>query len=213
MIRRSRWQPGLAILLALGVSSTGIAPLLYTVPAIAQSSTSVNSFRIEEGTVISATYPDAEKVVLKPDETLSLVLVTTEDILSDSGTVLIPAGSKVEGQLKPTQDGTQFVAKSLVLQDGSRWDLSATSEVITRTEKIDRGINTDRIWQGALVGGAAAAVISEIFGDVGIFKVLGGAGAGALGGTILGRRKSVEVVVVNPKTDLDLTLNADLLLN
>ena len=167
--------------------------------------------QVPPGTVIASDlFTEAERIVLNPDETLPLTIVTTEAVLTPRGTVLIPVGSTVEGQLEPVEGGTQFVAQSLVLKDGSRWDVTAASEVITRTETIDRGIDTDRIWQGALVGGAAAAIISEIFGDVGIFKVLGGTGAGALGGLILGRRKSAEVIVVDPKTDLDLTLNSDL---
>ena len=209
----SYWQSNLSVLLALGVSSTVLVPGFNSVPVMAQSSAPVNWVNIEAGTVILATYVDAERIILQPEETLPLTLVTTENILSPQGTVLIPAGSTIEGQLEPTQGGAEFVAQSLVLKDQSRWDLNATSEVITRTEEIDRGIDLDRIWQGALIGSAAAAVLSEILGDVGIFKVLGGAGAGALGGTILGRRKSIEVIVVEPETDLDLTLNADLVLN
>ena len=74
------------------------------------------------------------------------------------------------------------MADTLTLKDGTRFNIEATSDIISRTEEVTEGRRTDPIWQGALVGGAATAVISEIFGEVGIFKVLAGSGAGALGG-------------------------------
>lgn len=65
---------------------------------------------------------------------------------------------------------------------------------------------------GSAGGGAAAGVLAEIFGDAGVLEVLGGAGAGALGGWLLGRREKVEVVVIDAKQDLDLTLDETLAL-
>ncbi len=209
-------RTGLATLLALGMSTSGLAPFLVPLPATAQlfpRSNRSDGVRIAEGTRIETTYEDAERIILKPDETLKVALVTTRSVRSSRGTVLIPRGSTIEGQLEPSGDGTQFVADALILRDGTRLNINAISEIITRTEEVKRGRNTGAIWQGALVGGAAAAIISEIFGNIGILEVLGGAGAGALGGFLLGGRKKAEVRVVDPQTDLDLTLESDLYLS
>jgi hypothetical protein len=67
--------------------------------------------------------------------------------------------------------------------------------------------------KGAAVGGAAAAAIGALTGDRAIAteEILGGAGLGALGGLLLGKRK-VDVVVVNPNTDLNVTLRSALAL-
>jgi hypothetical protein len=67
--------------------------------------------------------------------------------------------------------------------------------------------------KGAAIGGAAAAALSGLTGDkkISILEVLGGAGAGAAGGLVLGRKK-VDVVVINPNTDLALKLRSDLAL-
>lgn len=204
-------QAGLAALLALGMCSTGVAPLLQAVPVHAQSFPRSSRVSLRSGTVIPAAYRGAERIILKPDETLPVTLTVTENVRNSRGTILIPRGSRIAGQLEPAGDGSQFVANTLILTNRERQDIDATSDVITRTEEISRG-NNDRIWQGALVGGAAAAVLSEIFGDVGVLEVLGGAGAGALGGWLLGRREKVEVVVIDAKQDLDLILDSSLAL-
>jgi hypothetical protein len=213
MTQRLISKTGLATLLALGLSASSLTPFLVPSPATAQLLPGSSSrLRVAEGTTIETTYADAERIIIKPDETLPLSLTTTRAVRSARGTILIPSGSTIEGKLQPQQDGTQFVADALILRDGTRFDIEATSDIITRTEEVKRGRNTDRIWQGALVGGAAAAVISEIFGEVGIFKVLGGLGAGALGGYLLSDRKKAEVRVIDPQTDLNLNLESDLFL-
>lgn len=204
-------RTGLAALLVLGMSTAGVAPLLQAQPSQAQlfPRTSQRANTLRSGTVIPAVYQGANRIILRPDETLPVTLTVAENVRSSGGAILIPKGSRIGGQLEPANGGTQFVARTLILNNRQRQNISATSDVITRTEEIREG-NNDRIWQGALVGAGAAAVISEIVGDVGVFKVLGGAGAGALGGWLLGRQERTEVVVVDAKQDLDLTLDSAL---
>ncbi|NJK40357.1 MAG: hypothetical protein HC934_01465 [Acaryochloridaceae cyanobacterium SU_2_1] len=202
-------QAGLAALLVLGMSTTGVAPLLQAESAQAQILPRTSQGTLRSGTVIPAVYSGQNRIILRPNETLPLTLTVAENVRNSRGAILIPKGSRISGQLEPANGGTQFVAKTLILRNRQRQNISATSEVITRTEEIRKG-NNDRVWQGALVGGGAAAVISEVVGDVGVFKVLGGAGAGALGGWLLGRQERTEVVVVDATQDLDLTLDSAL---
>jgi hypothetical protein len=84
---------------------------------------------------------------------------------------------------------------------------------ITETETIEKGSDTSSIFKGAAIGAAAAAVLSEIFGDIDFVEVLAGGGVGAVAGLLLGGRNEAEVVVINPDTDLDLTLQSDFVLN
>ncbi|ABW28536.1 hypothetical protein [Acaryochloris marina] len=210
-IHRPTSQAGLAALLALGICSAGVAPLMQALPVQAQSFPRSSRVALRSGTVIPAAYQGAERIILKPDETLPVTLTVVENVRNSRGTILIPRGSRIAGQLEPSGDGSQFVANTLILTNRERQDIDATSDVITRREEIRKG-NNDRIWQGALVGGAAAGVLAEIFGDAGVLEVLGGAGAGALGGWLLGRREKVEVVVIDAKQDLDLTLDETLAL-
>ncbi len=208
----NKWHPSLSILLALGISTSSVLPLIHSQPATAQLFPQRNRLRISAGTIIPTTYDDAERIILKQDESLDLTLVTTRSVRSSRGTVLIPRGSTIKGQLQPRGNGTQFVAEELIFRNGRRWDIDATSQVITRTETVRKGTNTDPIWQGALVGGAAATAISAGVTKVGPLKTLAGAGAGALAGWLVAGRNgdSTDVLVVEPDTDLNLTLDSDL---
>jgi hypothetical protein len=251
----NRCRTGTAALLAAGLCSTAILPLINANPAAAQlfrrqpedfrpnnyppddyrrnpdDRRTPEDFRrnneddrrenferfdrlasLPAGTVIPTTRRDGDRILVKPDETLSIKLTVSNDVFAPRGGLLIPAGSEIEGRFEPTRGGTQFVAQQLRLRDGGTYDISATSPVITRIETIRRGAGTRTIVTGALAGGATATIISAALGEVGVLKSLGGAGVGALSGFLLGRR-SVDVVVVDVKNDLELTLNNDLRLN
>ncbi|MBD3880959.1 hypothetical protein IFO70_04240 [Phormidium tenue FACHB-886] len=163
---------------------------------------------IPAGTAIPVRYDKAERIVLTPDETVPVTLTVTDDVLTNRGTVLIPSGSEISGELQPSEGGTQFVASQVLLADDREVAIDATSNVVTRTETINRRSNPD-ILKGAAIGGAAAAVLSEVLGDIDVLEVLGGAGLGALGSVVFRGSREVEVVVVEPETDIDLRLQSD----
>ncbi|HBB36161.1 MAG TPA: hypothetical protein DDZ80_11770 [Cyanobacteria bacterium UBA8803] len=230
MLISNCWQSKTALFMALGMTATAAIPMLMASSAtasqqpyavaqlfpsqrnrVSQQSTRV---RIPAGTVIPVRSDEAEKIVVMPDETAPVTLTIARDIRSSAGTILISRGSKIEGELRPVEGGTQFIAQTLKFRNNNReLPIDATSQVITETETIERGRSGGSILKGAAIGAAAAAVISEVFGDIDLDEVLAGAGLGALGGLLLGGRKQAEVVVIYPETDLDLTLESDLLLN
>ncbi|MEM8642896.1 MAG: S-layer homology domain-containing protein [Cyanobacteria bacterium P01_G01_bin.54] len=169
-------------------------------------------YRIPAGTLIPVTYSE-DKIVLLPEETLPVTFAVPNSITTRDGKVLIPAGSQVEGQLQPAGEGTQFVAETLIFPDGQSRSFNATSEVITETETIRKGASTGTVLKNAALGTAAAAAISAVTGDRAIAteELLIGAGAGALAtlvGNFLGRN-SVDVIVVEPETNLNLQLDED----
>jgi hypothetical protein len=225
---RRKWQSSVAVLMALGLNTATVAPIaMLEQPAMAgifaQSNSNGSSSRdngssfrdVLSGTRIRVEEQDGKKIVVGPDETFAATLITTEEVRSDRGTILIPRGTKVEGEFQPARDeaGTQFVARRIIFRDGTERDLNASSNIVNTRKKISKGVNVDPIWQGALVGGGASAIISSIVSDVGIFKVLGGAGAGALAGWLIAGRKKTEVIVVEPSENLELTLDSDLILS
>ena len=213
------WKAGLALAMTLGMGSVPALPLITQTSATAQvfspDRTSNRTFRIVRGTILPASYDDGEttKIVVTPDETLDLTLTTTRSVRSTRGTEIIPAGTDVVGQIEPYEDGVRFVAQRLELADGTEQDIEATSQLLSEREKVDARGNDDAIWQGALVGGAAATIISATVTDVGIFKTLGGAGAGALAGWLFSRNRSKEVIVIDPDKDLNLVVNEEFLLS
>jgi hypothetical protein len=214
MLLPKRWKTGTALTLAMTTVSTLAIPLTFIKPATAAPFQVAQMFpdtwrnTIPSGTQIPITY-EKEKIVVTPDETAPVKLKVAQDITTSGGTVLIPEGSVIEGELRPAGDGTQFVAKNLVIAgQKDKTPIDATSEVINRRETINKR-SDPKILQGAAIGGAAAAILSEIFGRIDILEVLGGAGLGALASVLIRDRKEVEVIMVNPQEDLTLTLQSD----
>ena len=165
---------------------------------------------IPSGTQIPLEY-DKEKILLTKEETIPVTLTVAANIRDRDRNLLIPYGTEIEGQIEPDRDGSRFVAQELVFDDGTRESINGSSDTVTRTETVKRGKDTGDILKGAAIGGAAAAVLGEIFGDINIEEVLGGAALGALGGWLLGR-DSVELVSIDPNRDLDIILDSDLAL-
>ncbi|MBE9181674.1 hypothetical protein IQ268_24215 [Oculatella sp. LEGE 06141] len=218
MLISKRWQSNTALMLAVGLTSAATLPLLTAVPASANSRPySVSQLFPQQnarlvvpaGTVIPIRYEEAERIIVTPDETAEVKFVVSADIRSSAGTVLIPQGSVIEGELRPANGGTQFFAQEVILaSNNQRYPIDATSNAITQTETISRRSNPN-ILRGAAIGAAAAAVLSEIFGRINVIQVLAGAGVGALAEVLLRGSDEVEVVVVNPETDLSIRLQRD----
>ncbi|WP_088240215.1 S-layer homology domain-containing protein [Calothrix rhizosoleniae] len=168
---------------------------------------------IPEGTSIPVKYDKAKKILVTKDETAPLTLTVSQNVITDQGDVLIPAGSQVVGELKPVKDkgGSQFVAEKLVLTTGQEYKINATSEVITNTETIKKGTSTRAIIRNTALGAGAAAAVSAVTGDRAIAteEVLGGAGIGALVGLFFGRKK-VDLIAIDPNTDLQMTIGQNL---
>lgn len=220
MLISNRWQSKAALLLAIGMTSTAVSPIFVSTPAIAGSQSyksgqlfaQSSSVLVPAGTTIPVRY-NKDKIIVKPDETAKVTLTVAANIRSANGTTVIPSGSQIEGQLRPAEGGTRFVAEELILKNrnrSQRFPINATSEVITETQTINQKTNPN-ILKGAAIGAAAGAVLSEIFGDIDLGEVLVGAGVGALASAVLGGRKEkeVEVIVVRPEQDLDLVLQED----
>lgn len=218
MFNIRNWKSTTAVIIALGMSASATAPIFLASPASAQFSNSVTQrrdYRIPSGTAIQVRYDSAEKIVVSPNETTNLTLTVDSDVVSRDGEILIPARSQVVGELRPARGGSQFVARELILPGGQRRSINASSDIITETQEVRKGTNLTSLLTGAAVGSAAAALIAGITGDrrIDALEVLAGTGTGTLGGLLLGGRRSNEVVVIDPNSDLDLRLNSDLVVN
>ena len=230
MLNLKKLQTSTALALTLGMGATGIAPMAMMGKAVANPApvkvaqlfptqrpvntpTRAGIYTLfADRVTLRPEYREAERIVVAPGERLPITLTFENNIVASDRTVLIPRGTKVEGEFQPVdQTGTRFVARDLVFPNGSRIAINAQTDIITRTEEIRRGVSTDSILKGAAIGSGAAAIISGITGNrrITLGKVLIGTGAGALGGLIFGRNRS-QVLVVNPKTDLGLRLDRNL---
>jgi hypothetical protein len=216
------WKSGSALLVTLGMVSSAIAPLTIAAPVAALPPQTLaqlfpsqpqRQVAIPAGIRIPVRYDSAEKIVVLPTETAPVTLTVAKNIRSSAGTLLIPAGTQVKGNLKPSDGGSQFVADELIFANGTRTDLNATSQVVKTTQEVRPGVDTGAVLKGAAIGAAAATVISGVTGKkrITLGKILIGGGAGAVGGLLLGKRKA-DVIVINPAADLELTLNSALAL-
>ncbi|MEH2066187.1 MAG: S-layer homology domain-containing protein [Nostoc sp.] len=184
------------------------------VVAVGSTTPTSASVTIAQGTAIPVKYDKAQKILVTKDETAPLTLTVSQNVVTQDGSVVIPAGSQVIGQLKPAIGGSQFVAEKLVLTTGQEYQLNATSEVITKTERVNNGTSTGSIIKDTVLGAGAAAAVSAVTGDRAIAteEVLGGAGIGALIGLFFGK-KSVDLIAIDPNTDLQMTINQNLLVS
>ncbi len=236
--------------------STALVPTQYVAGLSNQANPVAQASRgLPAGTEILVNYADAKRVIVSSEESIPLTLTAVEDVLDASDTVVIPAGSKIVGELQPRDGGSQFVAEELVIGD-RRVPIRATSDVITRTKstkdpslvalarnsvlgaaaaagisglvgnktitaqkvipgavlgaaiETNKGRKTTSIVRDTLLGAAAAAGVSGIVGDRTITaeKVIsGGAFGAAIGGVV--DRPAKQVVIIEPATDLTLTLS------
>lgn len=192
---------------AAAINSPYIVALQTTPPP-------VKTVTIPQGTMIPVKYEKAEKILVTKDETAPLILTTSQNVITQDGTVVIPAGSQVIGNLKPATGGSQFVAEKLVLTNGQEYNISATSGVITKVETVKKGTSTSSIIRNTVLGAGAAAAVSAVTGDRAIAteEILGGAGIGALIGLFFGKN-SVDLIAIEPNTDLEMTINQNLLIS
>ena len=162
---------------------------------------------IPEGTVLPVKYDIAEKIMVTKDETAPLTLTISQNVITDTGSLVIPAGSQVLGKLQPAEGGSQFVAQKLTLTNGKEYNVNATSGIITKTETIKKGTNTKGIIKNTALGAGAAAAVAAVTGDraVATEEVLGGAAIGAITGIFFNKKK-VDLIVIDPDTDLEMTI-------
>ncbi|MBE8968102.1 S-layer homology domain-containing protein [Nostocales cyanobacterium LEGE 12452] len=184
------------------------------VVAVGSTTPTPTSVTIAQGTAIPVKYDKAEKILVTKDETSPLTLTVSQNVVTQDGSVVIPAGSQVVGQLKPATGGSQFVAEKLVLTSGQEYQLNATSDVITKTETVKKGTSVSSIIKNTVLGAGAATAVSAVTGDRAIAteEVLGGAGIGALVGLFFGKN-SVDLIAIDPNTDLQMTINQNLLVS
>ncbi|MBN3886028.1 MAG: S-layer homology domain-containing protein [Nostoc sp. JL34] len=184
------------------------------VVAVGSTTPTPVSVTIPQGTAIPVKYDKAEKILVTKDETAPLTLTVSQNVVTQDGSVVIPAGSQVIGQLKPATGGSQFIAEKLVLTSGQEYQLNATSEVITKTETVKKGTSIGSIIKNTVLGAGAATAVSAVTGDRAIAteEVLGGAGIGALVGLFFGKN-SVDLIAIDPNTDLQMTINQNLLVS
>lgn len=175
---------------------------------------------IPSGTAIPVSYDDAETITIAKGESLSLNLNVAANIRQADGTILIPAGSEISGQLQATDQGVQYLAQQIVLPNGRSIPINATSRMLVDFQTENEGASAADIIMGTLAGAGTATLIAGTTGDrhINALEVLAGAATGALAGWGLPTAGIVgggtrEVMTIDPSQDLTLTLQSPLSMN
>ncbi len=160
---------------------------------------------LRSGDLIVASYGSSERLFVAPGETVPLNVVLDTPLRDAQGNMVVPAGAILEGQFQPVSGGTQFVSRAVTV-NGQSYPLYAQSAVVP-LQKDPRQTSGEAIVQDALIGAAAGAFLSGIFGSrvISTERVLGGAAAGA----VLGNVTAPEVAILEPGAPLNLTVLQD----
>ena len=203
----------------LALNSPYIVGVAVNPPNYSSGNPSSNPTRIalSAGSSIPVHFTEAEEVVFLPSETLATTLTVRQNVVNNTGQIVVAQGSRVIGEFRPSGEGSVFVAREMILTTGQRLALSALSPTLTETETLREGINPAIVAGSAVFGAGAAAAIEGLTGrrTINASEVLAGGAAGAIVGTIADNflgRKSVEVIKLNRNTNLSLLLNGDFVL-
>ncbi|MBF2057859.1 MAG: S-layer homology domain-containing protein [Cyanobacterium sp. T60_A2020_053] len=213
--QRNATRAEVAALIYQGLLSQGQVSQINSPYIVTQLPVSNNN-NLMAGTQIPVSYR-ADKILITKQETAPITLKVSQNVVNSQGSVLIPRDSEVKGELRPTENGTRFIAQQLILTNGRTYTINASSQVITETESVARGTDTGNLLKNAALGTAAAAAISAVTGDRAIAteELLIGTGGGILATLIpqfLGMNR-VDLLVIRPETDLNVTLNQPLVIN
>ena len=224
MLNLNYGKSGIAGAIALLMGITAISPFHNLKPANAQllprpsqNYSPVNtSVTIPAGTRIPMDFQNGERILVSPEETLPITLRTAATIRDSNRNVLIPAGSEVNGEIRPVRGGAQFIAREIII-NGQPYPFNATSRVVSRTETIREGASVGEILGGTVAGAGTAAIIAGVTGDrrIDALEVLAGAAVGTLAGWglpeagIIGGGEAT-VIAIEPAQDFVLTLQSNL---
>ncbi|KAI9133983.1 TrbI/VirB10 family protein [Acaryochloris sp. CCMEE 5410] len=96
-----------------------------------------NKGRLYEGKTIRTSTKNRDRIVMRKDDNRDLTLYIEDDILADdTGRVIIPRNSRIEGRLRSRDGGIQYDARRIVLPNGRRYNLDAFSEVIYPNRQV-----------------------------------------------------------------------------
>ncbi len=229
MLNINYGKSGMASAIALLMGITALSPFYALKPATAQllprpsqRSLPSNNYgntnigvTIPAGTRIPMQFQNGERILVSPEETLSITLRTAATIRDSNRNVLIPAGSEVNGEIRPVGGGSQFIASEIMI-NGQSYPFNATSKVVSRTETIREGASIGEILGGTVAGAGAAAIIAGVTGDrrIDALEVLAGAAVGTLAGWglpeagIIGGGEAT-VIAIEPEQDFILTLQSN----
>jgi hypothetical protein len=201
---QSQHIPFLALALVLGGA-------IQTSPTSAAPTKIAQMFRqnavLRSGETIDVRLNSNETLYISTGERKAADLLVDQNVISETGVVLIPQGAIISGEFVPVSGGSKFVAKTLTSRGGTV-RMVAESALINDV-KDPRESSFGSIAGDAAIGAAAGALLGGLFGGRSIVateNILGGAAAGA----IVGNVTAPQVVVIEASQPLSIITRRNL---
>lgn len=176
-----------------------------------QTTGTVGSRFVARGTSINVKYLASQRIVLTRGETINnLSLRTADDVRNAQGDIVIPKDSEIIGQLVPVTNSSsgmsaRFVAQKVTIGNQS-YNLVAQSQIVG--QQADRSTLLGTL-KDAAVSTATQVVLARVLKQpLDLQSILSGLAGQATGNTTQANDVS-DFIVINPSTDLKLTLGAD----
>jgi len=176
---------------------------IHTLPTTAEPIKIAQSFRqntvLRSGEPIDVRLNSNETLYISNGERKNAELVVAQDVISETGIVLIPQGAIISGTFVPVSGGSKFVAKTLTSRGGTVRMVAESALINDVKDPRESGIAS--IIGDAAIGAAAGALLGGLFGGRSIVateNILGGAAAGA----IVGNVTAPQVVVIEASQPL-----------
>ncbi len=149
------------------------------------------SGRLYKGTTIPTRAFRDDRIEIERGDSRPLNLVVDRDVYSDDTNVLlVPKNSRIEGRLRPDDGGVRYVADSITLPNGRRYNLKARSETIYPRRNANRQISS--------------AATNVLIGSI-LRQDLRSDSLGNIFSRSQGRSRD-RIVKIKPNRDLDLQL-------
>ncbi|WP_013321326.1 hypothetical protein [Gloeothece verrucosa] len=198
---------------SIGSIASSRAQALSSPQPLAKTS---NNLILPAGTQIPVKYDQSEKILLTKEDTMALTLKVATNITYADGTIIIPNGSEIVGEIKPSGKGSQFFSQKIFIKSPNQThlqtSLDAISQIITKIETLIKGVDTEQILKGATLGNKAENLIAS-FKNYNRHRrrTVNSSELEALAGWFLSS-ETLELISINPEKDLNLTLRSELVL-
>ncbi|NJM76649.1 MAG: hypothetical protein HC852_13765 [Acaryochloridaceae cyanobacterium RU_4_10] len=107
-------KSSIAALIMLSVGTSGVAPILMlSEPATASIVAQRLDRVVPAGTSLPLRQPDGKRIIVTPEETVRVTLVTTEDVRSRRDNTIIPAGTRIRASSVRPMVGLPFMPSAL----------------------------------------------------------------------------------------------------
>jgi hypothetical protein len=112
------------------------------------------------GTVLEVELHGSRRIVLYPGRSSYASLRVIRAERDRRGRVLIPVGSKIQGDFRPRGDEHRFVARRLILTNGRSYSLNASSSDIYGDRRV-----ASRNLSSITIGEATGTILDTVIGD------------------------------------------------